>query len=125
MEKNELRDKVESKAWRDAYLFTLILSLSLITIALIFIGIFKVWPELGDSYSRFTGGPIPALQWPFWQYLLIYLVQVVVCFLASFPLSALMYLHLINDKCYVDDTIEHIKEKEHGREEKTDQTTLH
>ena len=119
MDENELKDKVESKAWRDAYLFTLIISLSIITIVLIFIGIFKIWPELGDAFSRANGGPIPVLQWPFWQYVLVYLAQVVVCFLASFPLSALVYLQLINDKYYVDDIIKKIKEKEHGEEEKT------
>lgn len=106
MVNKELQDKVESKIWKDSYIITLIVCLSLITIAFIFVILFHIFPSLAQSFINATGGTSPAIQMSLVEYLIIYLIQIPICFVASFPLSALVYLELSTDKEYIDDTVE-------------------
>ena len=112
MTDNELRDEVENKIWKDSYIITLIVCLSLITIAFIFVILCHIFPSLGQSFSNVVGGTSPAIQMSLVEYLIIYLIQIPICFIASFPLSALIYLELSTDEEYINDIVEEIKDKE-------------
>ena len=116
MTNNGLRDKVESKIWKDSYIITLIICLSLITIAFIFIILCHIFPSLGQSFINATGGISPTIQMSLVEYLIIYLIQIPICFVASFPLSALIYLELSTDKEYIDDITGKINDRENNND---------
>lgn len=112
----DLKDKIENKMWKDAYIITLIIYLSLVTIVFIFVNLFRIFPSLANSFSNSLGGPIQSgiLERPYWQLLLLYLILIIVCFVISFPMSTLMYMNLSTDEYYIKDTIEKIKNKNGG-----------
>ena len=109
---NEINNKVEGKIWRDAYIITLMVSCSLITIAFIALLVFKTWPNIYEMWCRSTGGAA-AVNWQYYEIIVMWFIELVVCAIFSIPLSVLVYLHLISDKEYTLETRKEIIESKY------------